>query len=162
MTHANRTNGPSEEWLKRAAAAEDACPSFSVGGFAADLGLLPSVTTGVKSAFARLVEYARRKRGLSVEQLAEQADVDLESIVEIETKASAMPDARTVYQLAKTLRLAPNTLMEVAGLTTPRPQVREAALRFAARSESTARLTHEEQEALEEFVKVLVETSDGA
>lgn len=162
MTHINRNKGPSEEWLKRAAAAEDACPSFSVGGFAADLGLLPSVTTGVKSAFSRLVEYARREQGLSVEQLAKQADVDLEAIVEIETKGSVAPEARTVRQLAKTLRLTPNTLMEVAGLTTPRPQVREAASRFAARSESTARLTHEEQEALEEFVKVLIESSDGA
>ena len=161
MTHTNCTNGPREGWLKRAAAAEEACRSFSVGGLAADLGLLPSASTGVKSAFSRLVEYARRKQGLSVERLAEQADVDLESIVEIETKASAVPDARTVYQLAKILRLTPNTLMEVAGLTAPRPKIREAALRFAARSESTASLTHDEQEALEEFVKVLVETSYG-
>ena len=51
--------------------------------------------------------------------------------------------------------------MEVAGLTTPRPQVRHAALRFAARSESTAQLSRDEKDALEEFVKVLVETSDG-
>ncbi len=161
MTRANSTNGPREEWLKRAAAAEEACKSFSVGGFAADLGLLPSASTGIKSAFSRLVEYARRKQGLSVERLAEQADVDLESIVEIETEASVIPDARTIYQLAKTLKLTPSTLMEVAGLTTPRPQIRDAALRFAARSESTASLTREEQEALEEFVRVLVEKSDG-
>jgi hypothetical protein len=46
-------------------------------------------------------------------------------------------------------------------LTTPRPQIREAAVRFAARSESTARLSRDEQTALEEFVKVLVETPDG-
>jgi transcriptional regulator with XRE-family HTH domain len=132
-----------------------------VGGFASDLGLLPSASTGVQSAFSRLVEYARRKRGLSVERLATEADVDLESLVDIETKASAVPDARTVYQLATVLKLAPHTLMEVAGLTTPRPQIREAAVRFAARSESTARLSRDEQMALEEFVKVLVETSDG-
>lgn len=125
MTHTNRTNGPREGWLRRAAAAEEACQSFSVGGFAADFGLLPSASTGVKSAFSRFVEYARRKQGLSVERLAEQADVDLESIIEIEMKSPAMPDARTVYQLAKTLRLAPNILMEVAGLTTPRPQIRK-------------------------------------
>lgn len=161
MTQNIRTNGPSEAWLRKAAAAEDANPSFSVGGLAADLGLLPSSSTRVQSAFSRLVEYARRKEGLSVERLAQAADVDLEAIVDIETEASVIPDARTVYQLAKVLKLVPNTLMEVAGLTTPRPQIRQAAVRFAARSESTARLSHDEQEALEEFVKVLVETSDG-
>jgi hypothetical protein len=83
----------------------------------------------------------------------------LEEIVEIETKASVVPNVRTVYQLATALKLEPSTLMELVGLTTTRPQIRSAALRFAARSESTARLSHDEQEALEEFVKVLVESS---
>jgi hypothetical protein len=50
--------------------------------------------------------------------------------------------------------------MEVAGLAAPRPEVSHAALKFAARSESTAKLTINEREALEEFVKVLVEVSD--
>lgn len=162
MTHTNRPHSPPRDWLLQAGAAEDASRSLSVGGLAADLGLLPSAKMGVQTAFSRLVEYCRRKMGLSVEQLAEQADVDLEEIIEIETKASAVPDVRTVYELAKALKLAPSTLMEVAGLTTTRPQIRNAALRFAARSESTACLSHDEQEALEEFVKVLVESSNGA
>jgi 16S rRNA A1518/A1519 N6-dimethyltransferase RsmA/KsgA/DIM1 with predicted DNA glycosylase/AP lyase activity len=50
--------------------------------------------------------------------------------------------------------------MEVAGLATPRPEVRSAALKFAARSEPTSQLTDEERGALEEFVKVLIESSD--
>jgi HTH-type transcriptional regulator, competence development regulator len=162
MTHTNRPNGPSRDWLLKAGAAEDACRSLSVGGLAADVGLLRSAKMGVQTAFPRLVEYSRRKLGLSVEQLAEQADVDIEEIVQIETMASVVPDVRTVYQLAEALKLTPNTLMEVAGLTTTRPQIRNVALRFAARSESTARLSHDEQEALEEFVKVLVESSHGA
>ncbi len=50
--------------------------------------------------------------------------------------------------------------MEVAGLASPRPEVSSAALKFAARSEPTAKLSRDERDALEEFVKVLVETSD--
>ena len=159
MTHTNRTNGPARDWLLKAAGAEDVSRSLSVGGLAADLGLLPSAKRGVQSAFSRLVEYRRRQQKLSVEQLAERADIDLEEIVQIETNASIEPDVRTVYQLATALKLEPSTLMEVAGLTTTRLQIRNAALRFAARSESTARLSHDEQEALEESVKVLVESS---
>jgi transcriptional regulator with XRE-family HTH domain len=161
MTHTNRSNGPPRAWLLQAGVAEDANPSLSVGGLAVDLGLLPSSKMGIRTAFSRLVEYRRRNLELSVEQLAEQADVDLEEIVEIETKASVVPNVRTVYQLATALKLEPGTLMEVVGLTTTRPQIRSAAVRFAARSESTARLSHDEQEALEEFVKVLVESSHG-
>jgi len=133
-----------------------------VGGLAADLGMLSAGgAPSVRPAFGRLIEYARRKLGLSVEKLAERADVDLEAIVEIETDDRAVPEPRTVYQLAQALRIPPGKLMEVAGLATPKPDVSRAALKFAARSEPTSRLSRDEREALEEFVKVLAETSDG-
>lgn len=95
-----------------------------------------------------------------MEQLAERAEVDLVEIVEIEMDEMTIPDVRTVYQLATVLDLPSARLMEMAGLATPCPEVSRAALKFAARSESTAKLSREEREALEEFVKVLVETSD--
>ena len=59
------------------------------------------------------------------------------------------------------LGLPAGSLTEVAGLSKPRRAVSEAALRFAARSEPTAKLTKYEREAFEEFVKVLAEASDG-
>ncbi len=161
MAPTTKTDGPTREWLLNAGEAEDSCRSLSVGGLASDLGLLSSVPARVQPAFSRLVEYARRNQGLTVEQLAEQADIDLAAIVEIETEDTTTPEVRTVYQLAQVLQLSPGTLMEVAGLATPRPEIKNAALKFAARSESTAQLSHDEKEALEEFVKVLVETSDG-
>jgi len=82
-------------------------------------------------------------------------------IVEIEMYDETIPRVRTVFQLAKALKIPEGRLMEVAGLATPRPEISHAALKFAARSESTAKLTRNEREALEEFVKVLVEVSDG-
>lgn len=153
--------GPSREWLRQIADVEDACPSVSVGGLASDFNLLTAIPGESQRVFGRLIEFARRKNSLTVEQLAAKADIDLAVIVDIETQASPTPNVRTVYQLANALELPPARLMEVAGLAKPRPEINSAAIKFAARSESTAKLTSEEKDALEEFVKVLVEVSDG-
>ncbi len=153
--------GPSEEWLQQASEIEDSCRSLSVGGMAVDLNMLPPPPGETHRVFGRLIEYARRKQGLSVEKLAEQAEVDLAEIVEIEMHDEVLPQVRTVYNLAQVLNLPSGRLLEVAGLASPRPEVSNAALKFAARSEPTAPLTPDEREALEEFVKVLVESSDG-
>lgn len=40
MTNTPHNTGPALAWLLRAADAEDACRSISVGGLAADLGML--------------------------------------------------------------------------------------------------------------------------
>ena len=161
MNNMNNPGGPPRDWLRIAAEIEASCRSISVGGLASDLGMLSAGKSNVQPVFGRLVEYARRKLGLSVEKLAERADVDLAAIVEIETDNRAVPEVRTVYQLAQALHLPPGKLMEVAGLATPKPEVSRAALKFAARSEPTSKLTRDEREAFEEFVKVLAETSDG-
>lgn len=161
MTEIKKNSTPSRNWLLQMAAFEDNCPSISAGGMASDFGMLPVAPNESQRVFGRLIEFARRKKCLTVEQLAEQADVDLAEIVDIEIHEIVVPQVRTVYQLAQVLDLPSGRLMEVAGLASPRPEISSAALKFAARSESTAKLTREEKEALEEFVKVLVEASDG-
>jgi hypothetical protein len=51
-------------------------------------------------------------------------------------------------------------LRELAGLVEPRtPNLRQAAVRFAARSESMAALNAQEREAFEAFVSVIAETA---
>jgi HTH-type transcriptional regulator, competence development regulator len=83
-------------------------------------------------------------------------------LVALERNEEVQPSSRTVYQTAQALKLPANKLMELAGLTDARDEgLGRAALRFAARSEPTARLSKEEREAFEEFVRVLVESSDG-
>lgn len=161
MTRVQNEGGPPHDWLLQAVDIEDSCRSLSVGGLASDLGMLVSGSSNVQPVFGRLIEFARRKQGLTIERLAERADIDLEAIVEIETQDRVVPEVRTVYQLAQALKLPPGRLMEVAGLATPKPEVSRAALRFAARSEPTNQLSRDEREALEEFVKVLAESSDG-
>jgi transcriptional regulator with XRE-family HTH domain len=109
-------------------------------------------------AFGRFIRLMRRDRGLTVEKLAEDIDVEVSELVVLEEDARHKPEPRTVYQLANYFRVSRNNLLQVAGLTVPRDShLAEQAVRFAARSESVAALTKEERAALEAFVAVLSE-----
>lgn len=148
------------EWLRLMAEAEDQYQAISAAGLAADLGLLRTEAPAASLLFARFVQIARRAQGLSVEELAERAQIDVSQLVAIESEGAA-PVPRAVYQLAGVLQVSTGKLMELAGLAESKdPQFRRAALRFAARSEPSAKLSDAEREAFEEFVKVLVEASD--
>lgn len=161
MSKNNHISRPSREWMQRMADAEDRCGAVLVGGLASDVGMLRTGMPETPRVFGQLIEYARRSRGLTLEQLAAQADIDLAELVAIE-REDDIPTPRTVFNLARVLRMAPGKLMELSGLAEPRDQgLNQAALRFAARSEPSAKLSKAERHAFEEFVKVLVETSDG-
>ncbi len=160
MNQHHENYGPSMQWLTQTADAEDNCRSISVGGLAFDLGMLAAPSDGAHKVFGRFVEYARREQGMTLEGLAEKADIDLAELVDIERDNDFIPQVRTVHQIAQVLKLPPAPLMQVAGLMISRSSVSRAAVRFAARSEPTARLSPEEREAFESFVKVLVETTD--
>jgi len=108
--------------------------------------------------FGRFIKLMRRRRGITTEKLAEDADVDLAELVEIEDDARFKPEQRTVYQLANYFDVPMRNLMQIAGLTVPKnSRLFDEAIRFAARSEPVAQLTPEEQAALEAFVVILSE-----
>ena len=110
-------------------------------------------------AFGRFVRLMRRARRLSLEKLAEEADVDVVELVASEDDNHHKPEGRTVYQLANYFRVPRANLLQVAGLTAPKDQGLVAeAVRFAARSDPMAELTPQERAALEAFVAVLSET----
>ena len=112
-------------------------------------------------AFSRFVELSRRERGLSVEKLAEQADLDVGELVNIEEDLDYRPDPRTVFQLARTFSVPQKALMQLAGLVVANDDhLRQEAVRFAARSESVEKLTREEKAALNAFVAVLSQSMD--
>lgn len=160
MSKPEFASGPPRALYLKADLLEDKCSSFSVGGLASDLGILGSDHPTVQPAFGRLIEYARRRAGLSVEGLAERAEVDLAALLAIETQNNVSTDVRTIYQIAQVLNLPATNLMQVAGLSAPKPAVSRAAMRFAARSEPSSRLSRDERQALEEFVKALAESTD--
>ena len=107
-------------------------------------------------AFGRFIRLMRRSWSLSLEKLAEDADIDIGELVGIEDDVHYEPEARTVSKLARFFNLPQSNLLQVAGLTAPRdPGLIEEAVRFAARSETVTELTPAERAALEAFVSVL-------
>jgi transcriptional regulator with XRE-family HTH domain len=152
------------EWFESKANLEGD-DEITAGVLARDLSLEPSAdmrsaqatddAAGV--AFKSLVGLMRRKRGLTMEKLAQEAEIDLEQVVRIENDVHFQPEVRTVYQLARTFNLPNKALLQLSGNTTARSSaMHEQALRFAARSGSSVQgLTKEEKRALEEFVSFL-------
>jgi transcriptional regulator with XRE-family HTH domain len=108
-------------------------------------------------AFGSLVEAMRRKGGLTMEKLAEKANVDVAEIRNIERDAHYRAEPRTVYQLASTFGLPNKALLQLSGNAAARDsRMHEHAMRFAARSgESVQTLSKDEKRALEEFIAYL-------
>jgi transcriptional regulator with XRE-family HTH domain len=113
-------------------------------------------TSELRLAFGRFVALMRRNRRMTAEKLADQADIDLSELLSIEQDPHYVPEPRTVYQLANCFKVPEGRLMELAGLAIVRDVgFAQEAVRFAARSESIAKLTEEERSALEEFITLI-------
>jgi transcriptional regulator with XRE-family HTH domain len=156
---------PDAAWL-RAKAEEEDNGIVSVGGLVLALARAqaePKAQFTERVALAKLIELRRRQYRLSAEDLARKADVDLADVVSIERGERTVPEPRTVHRLAQALDLPEPRLLELAGLLLANDaRFREATVQFAARSEPVAALLPEEQEALEEFVGLLVESGHMA
>jgi ribosome-binding protein aMBF1 (putative translation factor) len=110
----------------------------------------------MRAAFGRLIELERRKRGLSIAAFASQHGLDPDELRDIECKALYIPEPSTVFQLASILKVPQAPLMQLAGLTEARDaEFVHEAVRFAANSKGTAKLSREERVALETFVAEL-------
>lgn len=159
MTNQDTDQPMNREWLRRMADLEDSCGAVSVGGLAHELGLLEAPRDAdvvTRTAFSKLIELARRRAGLGVEALAQQANLEVADIIQLERGNGTGLAPRVVFQLCAALGLPQAGVMELAGLTSRTGEgVTEAAARFAARSEGVEQLTAEERNALQEFEKVL-------
>ena len=135
----------------------------SVGGLARNLGMLDMVqfpgstpSVGAK-AFAKLVQFWRREKGLAVEQLASRAGLSEAEVLDAE-QGDTVPEPRVLYALSAVLNVSYDKLLLLTGHATDRDEaVESAAVRFAARSESMARLNRQEEEALRDFIRALAD-----
>jgi transcriptional regulator with XRE-family HTH domain len=145
-------------WLKQMANLENA-HTVSVGGWVTDLaqaGFPDRSSRPRRSAFTRLLKLARRERNLTMEAFAQEAEINLAELVNIEHDEEYLPSRDTVSRIAQFLALPEGKLLALAGLAVvPDAGLSAAAARFAARSEPVQRLTREEHAALEEFVGFL-------
>src|SRR5689334_14844732 len=76
----------------------------------------PSPAEDARIAFGKFVELMRRRLGFSVEQLAQEANLDVSELLVIEDDLHYLPEPRTVYQLAQTFKVSQQRLMQLAGL----------------------------------------------
>jgi transcriptional regulator with XRE-family HTH domain len=108
------------------------------------------------TVFGEFLNLARRSRKLSLEKVAEEVDLDVLSLSQIEA-GKAVPEPRIVSLLAKILVIPAGRLMQLAGHTQLLDQnLSQAASAFAMRSKSKSKpLDDEEREALHEFMKAL-------
>ena len=154
----------SKEWCIRMAKLE-ADAEIGAGRLASDpvfdeevAPVVASDEEGLNIAFGRFVHLMRRRCGISLEKLADDADVDIGDLIKIEHDPHHKPELRTAYQLANYFEVPRSGLMQVAGLTAQKnAKLLDETIRFAARSEPTAALTPEERAVLEAFVAVLSE-----
>ena len=112
-------------------------------------------------AFGRAIQLLRRQHSLTVERLAEVAQVGISELVAIENDPHHHAEPRAVSKLAYVFKVDAKGFQQLAGNAVARDtRVREEAMRFAARSGSIEQLTKEESQALEHLITVLGEASD--
>lgn len=113
-------------------------------------------TGALQYAFHLCVQMLRRAKGLTVDELAAKTDIDRSEVVAMERNPGYRPTPVVVYKLSHFYGIPERRMAMLAGavkdVTT---DVTEHASRFAAQSESFAKLTAEEKHALDEFMKVL-------
>lgn len=146
-------------WLKRMAE-DEANAGVSVGGLACEASKLSKKSEESvvfnKLVLSRLVALYRRLLGMRVEELAATANVDVSEVIALELGNVHSPQPRTIFMLAKALRLPSDKLMQLSGLTEARDgELSRAAIRFAASSNPIRELSKEERYAVEEFVRIL-------
>ena len=163
----------SNDWLRRKVGADpevdiEAGPSIStleaIGMFLpAELNSADkSKVVRLVEAFGVLVRQLRRQKQWSIEELAQRARVDPEELRCIERDPHYRPRPRVVHQLSKVFGMPERALMKLSGATVTHNQnFQEEAMRFAAKSDNMlSKLSRDEQQVLNDYVKYLVEQAD--
>jgi transcriptional regulator with XRE-family HTH domain len=150
-----------KEWLQKHA---DSDQNLEIAAGSLSLDLVPPAAGDIANspravAFGRLINLSRRKRGWTIETLAATARIDASEAIRIEHDLDYVPGPRTVYQLSSALDLPSQQMLQLSGNMLVRSRkLGEQAVKFAARSESVDKLSRQEHQALEEFVKYLNES----
>ena len=108
--------------------------------------------------FREVVRNLRRREQLSIESLAKEIDIETDEIVAMERHDHYRPSPLVLHKLSRLYKVSQVRLAALAGAVSAIPDdLREEASRFAAQSQSFAKLTREEKRILDDFVKVLKE-----
>ena len=107
-----------------------------------------------RRAFLLFLRMLRRREGLSVDELAKRSGIDRTELSAIEWNNGYRPTPLTLHKLGEFYCIPQRRLAALAGAVRD-DSVSEQASRFAAQSESFAKLTREERRVVDEFMKFL-------
>ena len=114
----------------------------------------------MRVALGILVRQLRFKEGLSIEQLAKNAQVSEEELRQVEHDPHYTARPRLIFQLSSYFDVALSTLSQMAGAThAVERKLYNDAVKYAACSDDVSVLTQEQLESLNEFVALLNERS---
>ncbi len=110
----------------------------------------------LRDVFRDVVRALRRERELTVDQLAKKLEMDRDEIVAMERNPGYRPSPVVLHKLSRFYGIPTRRLAALAGAIreTPESLVEEAS-RFAAQSDSFAKLSREERQLLDRFVNFL-------
>ncbi|MFQ5703151.1 MAG: helix-turn-helix domain-containing protein [Gemmatimonadales bacterium] len=115
----------------------------------------------VHFAFQQLLRDLRRKKRLTVDELAAKLDLPASEVTSLERDPSHRPHSSVLQRLSTFYQIPENHLAELAGITATVPKmVRERATEFAAGSDSATKISRDEGRALDRFVQFLRSGSD--
>ncbi len=110
----------------------------------------------LRYAFQVTLENMRRAGGLTVEQLAMKTGIDHDEILAMERNDGYRPQPYTLHILSKFYGIPDERLAALAGAFREIPEdIKRSAAKYAAQSESFAKLTKQEKKALDDFIKTL-------
>ena len=119
----------------------------------------------IRYVFREVVRGLRREKGLAPEELATKLGLDRDEVIAMERQDDYRPSPLTLFKLSKFYGISQRNLAVLAGAISDASQeFQEEVSKFAAQSESFAKLTKEEQQILDKFITFLkteVKTSDG-
>jgi transcriptional regulator with XRE-family HTH domain len=111
-------------------------------------------------AFRELLRGLRKKTGMKIDEFASKSGIDQEEVLRMERNGCYRPTPLALHKLSKFYGIPQRRLAVLAGAVRNVPaELEQEVSRFAAQSESFAKLTPEEQQILDEFVKFLREES---
>ena len=110
----------------------------------------------MRIALGTLVHQLRQRDQLTLQELAERADVSEEELRQVETNPTYTARPRMIYQLSQYFGVSLNNLYQMSGSTyAVERQLYNEAVKYAAHSDDVAPLTGSQQEALNGFVAIL-------
>lgn len=113
-------------------------------------------------AFRELLRGLRKKSGLKIDEFARKSGIEKEEVLRMERNGCYRPTPLALRKLSKFYEIPQQRLAVLVGAVRDVPtDLQQEVSNFADRSESFCKLTTEEQQTLDAFVKFLREENEA-